>query len=303
MIQDRIKRGWLELSPVQQKISTYILENLEDAAFLSTEKLAEACNVSQASVVRFSKRIGFERYSEMQKSLRLSLRERMTQLDRFRREKEHAKGSKAMRTALQFMHTDIKSIEETISTLDETALNIAVRRIAEARNVFVIGTHSEYGIACYFSSTLGWIRDNVFLIDETHTPAFDRMAEADERDSCLAMSFPPYPAATVRYFSAARAHGVHCIAVTDSPLSPLAEHANEALYAHDEKLSFVDNSAPTVSLLTVLLALICGFDWERSNRKLQEKQRYWEEIGYYYKADDALPFRGTRDDEHNDDPL
>ena len=283
MIQDKIAKEWQDLSNTQKKIADHIISNLGDAAFMTAEKLAEVCDVSLASVVRFANRLGFMRYSELQNEIRIALRDEYSQIDRFHRTGSLRDSNTTMKTVIRSMQADIKSIEETLSSLKEDVLTAAVKHIAEARCVYVIGTHSEYGIACFFSSTLGWIRDNVILVGETHNPSFDYVADAGEKDVFIAMSFPPYPEATVRCFKAARSRGAHCIAVTDSPLSPLAALGHEVLYARDEKLFFVDNSAPTVSLLTVLLVLVSNYDYEGSHRRLTNKQRYWEDIGFYYK--------------------
>ena len=279
MLLERIRQEMDRLSNRQRMVAQYILTEYEEAAFLTAAKLAEVSDVSEATVIRFANHMGYDRYSEMQKDLREAMRGKLSQMDRFQRTGDLKNHSSMMQTVIRSMRTDIRSIEQTLVSLHEGELEAVVKWIANSRRVYVVGTHSEYGIACYFASTLCWIRDGVFLIDQTHSPAFDAMADAGGEDVVVALSFPPYPAATVRYLEAATKRGARGVAITDSPLSPLVKRAKYSLYAQDEKLFFADNSAPTISLLSVILALVSSQDYEGSYARLKNKQKYWEEIG------------------------
>ena len=285
MILERIRQSLSRLSARQRMVAQYILTDYDKAAFMTAEKLAEASDVSQATVVRFANHMGYQRYSELQQDLQNVLQSRLSQTDRLLRTGDLKHHSTMMQTVIRSMHTDIRSIEQTLASIQERDLKRAVEWISNARQVFVAGTHSEYGIACYFASTLCWIRENVFLLDATHNPSFDMLGTASENDVLVAISFPPYPAATVRFLDAAISRGARGIAITNSPLSPLAVRASVSLYTHDEKLFFADNSAPSVSLLSVILALVSSQDFKSSFARLRKKQDYWREIGLYYQEE------------------
>ena len=283
MILERINMERSRLSLRQRMVADYILSDYGEAAFLTSAKLAEASKVSEATVIRFSNHMGYARYSEMQKDLRALMRGKLSQMDRFQRSGDLKNQSSTMKTVIRSMRTDIHSIEQTLVSIPEQQIETVVNWISTARRVYVAGTHSEYGIACYFANTLGWIRENVFLLDESHTPSFDSIADARDTDLIISLSFPPYPAATVRFLEAGIKRGANSVAITDSPLSPLAKRAKVSLYAHDEKLFFADNSAATVSLLSVILALVSSQNFERSSVYLYNKQRYWEELEFYHQ--------------------
>ena len=283
MILERIRQELGRLSERQRMVAQYVLLEYEEAAFLTASKLAENCDVSEATVIRFANHMGYARYSQLQHDLRTEMRGKLSQMDRFRRSGDLKNHSSMMQTVIRSMRTDIRSIEQTLLALDEGALQRAVNWFATARRVYVVGAHSEYGVACYFASTLCWIRDQVYLMDENHNPVFDALAEAEPGDVILALSFPPYPRATVQCLEAAIRRGANSVAITDSPLSPLAKRAACCLYAHDEKLFFADNSAPTISLLSTILALVSSQDFEGSSARLRSKQKYWEEIGFYHQ--------------------
>ncbi len=59
------------LTKTQKIIAEYILENASDACFMtSTEDRPETAGVSESSVIRFSRTIGFSGFIDFQKALR-----------------------------------------------------------------------------------------------------------------------------------------------------------------------------------------------------------------------------------------
>ncbi|MEZ8297461.1 SIS domain-containing protein [Vibrio splendidus] len=58
-----------QLSANAIKIADWITSNVEQAASLTSQELAQATNVSQSSIVKFTQRIGFKGYSEFKLAL------------------------------------------------------------------------------------------------------------------------------------------------------------------------------------------------------------------------------------------
>ena len=65
----RIEYYYDMLSKVSKKVADYILSNPEAAIYMTVLQLAETCGVSEASVVRFCKSIGYTGFNEMKISL------------------------------------------------------------------------------------------------------------------------------------------------------------------------------------------------------------------------------------------
>lgn len=56
-------------SKMEQKIANYILNHPEEVKQLTTYQVAKICKTSQASIVRFAKKIGFSGYPDFKLSL------------------------------------------------------------------------------------------------------------------------------------------------------------------------------------------------------------------------------------------
>ena len=58
------------LTPKGRILGKYILDSPRKAVFMTTKELAETCDVSEATVVRFVSQLGYEAYSVFQQALR-----------------------------------------------------------------------------------------------------------------------------------------------------------------------------------------------------------------------------------------
>src|SRR5206468_7066037 len=57
-----------EFSRSQKDVARYIVDHLDEAAFLTAEELARRASTSSSTVVRFSQALGFEGYPELQQA-------------------------------------------------------------------------------------------------------------------------------------------------------------------------------------------------------------------------------------------
>ena len=58
------------LTKTQKLIAKYVLDNSADACFMTSTDIADTLGVSESSVVRFSRSLGYSGFMEFQKSLR-----------------------------------------------------------------------------------------------------------------------------------------------------------------------------------------------------------------------------------------
>ncbi len=283
MLLNRLENHLDTYSAKQRKIALYLLSSYDKAAFMTAEELAEACDISQPTVIRFARYLGYSGYKEFQNALRMTMRDRMTQAERLGRSEKLVKSKSPYRTFVNSMLFDIQCIQKTIANLKEEDVTRTAEKILNARRVYVVASHAEYGVVSYLATTLGWVKEDVLVVNEDYSPSFDKIADADSRDIAIAYSFPPYPERTVRLFRALKNRHVYCIAVTDSELSPLSGIADIFYAVHDEKLFFSDNIAAAISLLSAFLAVISSFNAAKVEERMALHQEYWNSIGFYYK--------------------
>ena len=62
-----------ELSMTEEKLASYILANLGDIPHMTAQKLADLSETSPATVIRFSRKIGYKKYSDFKLAVSRSI--------------------------------------------------------------------------------------------------------------------------------------------------------------------------------------------------------------------------------------
>ena len=97
------------------------------------------------------------------------------------------------------------------------------------------------------------IFENVKLISGSSTNAVEQLLHATKDDLVMCISFPRYSRTTVDAVEYAKSKGASVVAITDSPMSPISDHADCALYAMSDTASFVDSLVAPMSLINALI--------------------------------------------------
>ena len=112
------------------------------------------------------------------------------------------------------------------------------------------------------------------------------MIRVNEADTVIGISFPRYSKRAVKAMHFASNRGAKVIAITDSPLSPLAEPAGYLLLARSNMASFVDAIAAPLSLINALIVMVTMKKKEEVTEILHSLEHIWDEYGVYEKVDE-----------------
>lgn len=107
-----------------------------------------------------------------------------------------------------------------------------------------------------------------------------------EGDAIIAISFPRYSKKAVKALQYASDKGAATVAVTDSPLSPLAQYAAHLLLARSDMVSFVDSLVGPLSVLNALIVSVAIRKKDEVADTLRQIESIWDEYGVYEKVDE-----------------
>jgi len=286
-INTRIQRAHASLSPQLRQAARYVLAHPEDVALTSMRRLAEHAGVRPSTMVRLARALQFDGYESFREPYRLWLRggesafvARARTLQERGRDEAGSPG-----TLLQEMvATDMTALRETLATTNITALRQARDLMGDARTVYVLGLRSCYALASFFHYAYSIVQGNAVLVDGHAGTLFDHLARADEADVALVMGFRPYTNECVRATGMAASRGVRIIALTDSLVSPLAEHARQVLLTDTASPSYFQSLVPALAQVQALLALIVAEGGDtaldaitKTECQLEAMDAYWHE--------------------------
>ena len=131
------------LTKTEEKLSQYIIENVNGIIYDSIQDIAAKTNTSPAAVIRFSKKLGYNGFAE----LKLDLAKDNTEEIPLFSEKICEKDS--LKTIVKkSMVSDTSTVEQTYKLLRIETLNNAVHAMKRAKRIYLFGISSS-GICCY----------------------------------------------------------------------------------------------------------------------------------------------------------
>lgn len=230
-----------ELSKRLQQISRYVLDHPNEVALETLAVIASRCGVQPSAIVRFAKTFGFEGASQMQKLLRdnllsgnaaLGYSERVRQLDAA----TSAAGVAPSELLSEFVEGNTLALAGLLQTIGAADIEAAVRAIAEARCVYVVGFRRSFPVASYLAYSLLQTGKQIVFVDGVAGLSIRQVATMAQDDLLIAVSFHPYSEETVSVAATASQRGAKIVAITDSLVSPIAKAAAVALQVRESEV-------------------------------------------------------------------
>jgi DNA-binding MurR/RpiR family transcriptional regulator len=280
-IVQRIRNIHQRLSKGHKKIANYVINNYEQAAYMTATRLGAQVGVSESTVVRFASELGYEGYAELQKAIQELVQTRLTPNQRIEFTKRRIGRTDILEKVMQ---TDIDKIRHTINHLDRDAFYKSVDAILSARTIYIIGARSSEPIARMLNYNLSLIFDNVKFVQPNSTAeVFEQLFAIDQGDVLIAFSFPRYSSKVVSAVQYAKQKAANVIVITDSSLSPLAEHATYLLLAESDMASYMDSLVAPMSLVNAIIIEITNRKERAIRDRFDRLEQVWEEYGVFTK--------------------
>ena len=275
----RIDERYQKMSKNHKKIAEYILENLDQAVFMTASKLGETLGISESTVVRFASGLGYEGYPGFQKALEECVRSRLTGVQKINMKYGRSSQSEIL-TAV--MTSDMNRIRETIETLDSQAFDTAVDIILNAETVYIMGLRSNEPLAEFLHFYLNMIRGSVVLLKTTSiSETFEQMLRISEKDCFIGISFPRYSMRTLKAMEFANDRNANVIAVTDSVHSPMNLYSSCNLFASSDMVSIVDSLVAPLSVINALVVALCLRSPDDARKNLEMLEEAWSNYQVY----------------------
>lgn len=123
-----------EMSATDRKLADYVTEHLEDVPLMTSNVLAKSSATSPAAVIRFSKRLGFTKFSEFKLALTKDLENRVYN------EYSDIKSTDSFQVAKsKILRNDKMVVDATRDILDESKVMEAVDALLKAKRIYVYG--------------------------------------------------------------------------------------------------------------------------------------------------------------------
>ena len=186
------------------------------------------------------------------------------------------------------LQADADKIRQTSETISRDHFNAAVEALVRARRIYVLGVRSSATLARFAGYYMNYMFDNVHVITASGPgEMFERLVGVTAEDVVLAFSFPRYSSATIKAAQYCRNIGATVVGVTNSALSPLAQHCDHVLLAKSDMVSLVDSLVAPLSVVNALLVALASAREREMEKSFEILERVWEEYNVYEKRVDG----------------
>lgn len=268
------------LTPSQRKVIDFILAHEGEAVFLTVPEIAARAGVSIASVVRAAKSLGFEGFADFQHELRNLFREKLTTSARLKKSAVSGDDGGIMRAIVA---SDIDNLHETMRRNNPADFRRFVEALDRAGRIVIIGLRSAHSLAVFLAVALEFLQREVLLLQPGIGTFWDRLFRLKETDALVGIGFPRYTRETVQALEYCRSRGLCTLAITDSPISPLARHADFVLTAACRMDSFMESFTAPLSLINAVVTSLGLKNRAITLEGLNSLEAFWRERRVYWE--------------------
>jgi DNA-binding MurR/RpiR family transcriptional regulator len=246
-----------ELRPSERRIAELFLADPIEAAELSIANLAARCDTSTTSVIRFSKRLGYEHL----KGLRMDVLRDVARESFETSALPEVSGDIDRNDSLTDIVAKVSlaetlSIADTAKLLDIDSLGAAVDTVVGADRVDIFGVGASSFVGLDLQQKLTRIGRTALNWSDSHA-AWTSAATLRPGAVAIAVSHSGMTVDTVEFLAIARAAGAATIAITNHDHSPLAKRADVVLTTAARETGF--RSGALGSRIAQLMIVDCVF--------------------------------------------
>ncbi|MCP3951779.1 MAG: MurR/RpiR family transcriptional regulator, partial [Desulfobacterales bacterium] len=238
------------LTPKGRILGDYVVQHTQHVVFMTTKELAEACSVSEATVVRFVSQLGYGTYGAFLQALRDLVNTGMTLQDRVDLPGLKEAGGDRLG---QVMAEEMENMRKLYQTIDRETLNAFIDQLGAAPAVYVAGARLSYTFAYYFGWSLSKIRKGVNILKGSDSTVFDRLNNARQDSLVVIMATSRYPNELIRLAKGVRRLRQTLLVIADSPLCPLFPFAHKTLIVPSQSIPYIGYIAAMSSVISYMV--------------------------------------------------
>ena len=145
----RVKSFLSSLNEAEKKVGDYLLDNAEEVIDMTIAQVAVASSVSETTVFRFCRSIGYRGFQDFRIALTRDLWEpRREPIDTVKRT------DSADTIASKVVHNTIEVLQDTLKVIDPDELENAYQAIKAAKKILVVGVSMSGGTAEFAAKKL-----------------------------------------------------------------------------------------------------------------------------------------------------
>lgn len=271
----RIEDALPQLSKSERKVAAYIHQNPKAIINLSVAALADACGVSDPTVVRAYRKLGFSGYED----LKLTLAQATVSPNQMIHEDITANDS-MLQVRDKVFQSAVSTLQFTRDMLDPADLEAATQVLMDARKIVIFGLGGSAPVAMDLHHKLLRLGLEASVYTDPHLQII-ACNYLDERDAVFAVSHSGSSRCVVDSTQVAKNRGAKIISLTSAGKSPLSKLADVSLNTNSNETKYrVVSIASRVAALTIADSIYTFIAMRSDEAKSLQVEKSMENLKY-----------------------
>lgn len=280
---DKIIRVYPKLSPKKKRVADLIMNDYKNIFLMTAKEIAEKCEVSEPTIVRFSVDMGFSGYAEFLQYMKGVLHTELTSAERL---SQASRKPEEGTTIQRYCQNAIHNLQNLMTSISDADFKKTAQTIYQADRVFVVGYRASATLAHHLGYLLKKVRENVVIDTALSWELMDALNESGQNTLMIIIAFPRYPRKTIEILKYANQCNVQTIGLSDNPRSPIITLADQYVIIDIEGVSFVDPFAHIIAFLGALVHEIAFLDNEKAMRCISKFDKGVKTANEFYTEDE-----------------
>ncbi|MCF8104794.1 MAG: MurR/RpiR family transcriptional regulator [Desulfohalobiaceae bacterium] len=277
---EQLSEIYPDLTKSQKKLAAYVTEHIDRVLLFNSHDLARQVGVSEATVSRFVRRLGFASYLEFKRDLIRSTLDSYSTTRRLARYSDRI--DKKEQIYQEVFASDIENIRLIQTENPGHVFEEVVKRLCVARCIYVLGLRSSFALAYHLSFNLHFFLRNVIRVEPGVGDLPEQLVEAGPDDVLVAISFKRYTRETITISEKIKELGPGIIGIVDNRLSPLAATADFLLTAGTRIPSYFESYTAAMSLINGLIAAVVLHKEPEAIPALEKLEKVFDRFQTFY---------------------
>jgi RpiR family transcriptional regulator, carbohydrate utilization regulator len=260
----RVRAAFASLTEAEQRVATAFEQHPAQLVYLPVEELAARIGVSTATVVRFCQALGYRGLRDLKLALAAETLVTPTLIH-----EAIAPDDSVAAIARKVLQSDLQAIADSMSVLDDVALERAVELLLNATRVEFYGVGSSIPVALDAHYRFLRIGLPATIVTDVHVQAVSA-AQLPPGAVAFAISHTGRTRETLNALRKAREAGASCILLTSHARTPLGRYADVQLVTASRETAFrTEAVASRIAHLSLIDALYVAVGLRKADAQAQ----------------------------------
>ena len=259
------------LSKKEKRIAEFFLDEEQRVFLMNVADIAKAIDVSDTSVIRFIKSLGFENFTDFKNSGQEDIKSRLDKTNDFIKNLDIIKENSIEQL---YIHKINEEVNKIFNSNSQKQIKKISNLIMKAKNKYIVGFKSTAGIANFFGVRLGFMLENVSTFNIDDSVVVNSIFNIKQEDILIIFDYSMYSKAAVVLAKIARENKAKILLFTDSDNAPLAEYSDILYKVKLNGISVFNSLISTQILIEYLLTYISQFIEEKAKIRFSKIRKY-----------------------------